>query len=187
MFGPETQKAHERRKREGFYKKFCQGAGLDIGHSGSDNSEPITNAIGIDMGFSGYDGIHLPFSTESQDFVYSSHCLEHISDYKTSIQEWFAVLKKGGHLIITVPHLALYEKRLSPPSNFNGGHLRFYSPASLMKEIEESLQMNSYRLIYMKDCSEGFDYTISPEKHSCGEYQIELILQKITPPIWTLK
>lgn len=187
MFGPETQKAHERRVREKFYELYCQGSGLDIGHSGSDNSEPITNAIGIDVTFPGYDGTILPFGNETQDFVYSSHCLEHIENYTQSLVEWWRVLKTGGHLIITVPHKCLYEKKANLSSNFNGGHLRFYTPGSLMKEIEESLQMNSYRLIYIKDCSEGFDYGIPPEKHSCGEYSIELVLQKITLPIWTLK
>ena len=184
MFGPETQKAHERRKREGFYEKFCQGSGLDIGHSGSDDSSPITNSIGVDIGFPGYDGLRLPFPDESQNFVYSSHCLEHIENYKEALVEWWRVLKFGGHLIITVPHKFLYEKKANPPSNWNSDHKRFYTPASLMKEIEESLIPNNYRVIYLKDCSEGFDYELSATKHSCGEYQIEVVLQKIQPPIW---
>lgn len=188
MYGPETQKAHERRFREWFYFKYCQGKGLDIGYQGSDkNHEPIENAIGVDTDYPGYDGKSLPFFDEEVDFVYSSHCLEHIEDYKQALQEWMRVIKFGGYLIITVPHQYLYEKKAFTPSNFNEDHKRFYSPGSLLIEVENSLEVNSYRVEYLKDCAEGFDYSIPPELHSSGEYQIELVLKKIQVPKWMIK
>lgn len=187
MFGAETQKAHFRRVREDFYSKFLQGKGLDIGFAGYESGTiPITNSIGVDKNYPNYNGTILPFENESQHFVYSSHCLEHIENYKESLVEWLRVLKIGGFLIITVPHKFLYEKK-EFPSRFNGDHRRMYTPASLMKEIEESFQPNSYRLVYIKDCAEDFDYSIPPEVHSCGEYQIELVLQKIEIPKWEIK
>lgn len=189
MKGPETDKSEPRRIREGFFDKYMQGNGLDIGYRGSiQDAEPVApNAIGIEMDYPGYDGRTLPFDDQSQDFVYNSHCLEHIVDYKQPIREWFRVLKVGGYLIITVPHQFLYEKKADKPSRYNGGHHRFYTPAKLMKEIEESLEPNTYRLRYLQDCDEGFDYTIPPEQHSHGEYQIELVIQKINKPDWNIK
>lgn len=187
-YGPETEKAHKRRLSESFYSKYCTGQGLDIGFAGAvDGAQPIWNAIGVDKDYPGYDGNILPFTNESQDFVYSSHCLEHIDTWQQAISEWYRVIKLGGYLIITVPHKFLYEKKASIPSNWNGDHRRFYTPASLMSEIEASLAPNSYRVEYLKDCAEGFDYSIGPELHSGGEYQIELILKKIAKPSWELK
>lgn len=188
VFGPETQKAHDRRNKAGFYKKYCQGKGLDIGFAGYvEGSKPITNSIGIDRDYPGYDGINLPFSEGSQDFVYSSHCLEHIEDYKGTIKEWHRVVKVGGFIIITVPHQYLYEKRASLPSQFNADHKRFYTGTSLLREIEESLLPNSYRIVYLQDCDNGFDYNIPVASHSSGEYQIELVLKKIETPKWSIE
>lgn len=187
-FGPETAKANRRRDYEGFYHKYCHGKGLDIGYRGSmQDADPIHNAYGIEFDTPGYDGKNLPFLNESQDFVYNSHCLEHISDYKQVIKEWFRVIKTNGFLIITVPHQFLYEKKLNLPSRYNEDHKRFYTPASLLKEVEESLEPNTYRIEYLKDCDEGFDYSIPPEQHSNGEYQIELVIKKIQKPKWDIK
>jgi SAM-dependent methyltransferase len=187
-YGPETEKADNRRRNEFFYYKYFNGEGLDIGYKGSlKDSHPIYNSIGIDTDYPGYDGKTLPFANESKDFVYSSHCLEHISDYKQAIQEWYRVIKINGYLIITVPHQFLYEKKKNLPSQFNEDHKRFYTPASLLKEVEESLIPNSYRVVYLQDCDQFFNYDIPPGTHSCGEYQIELVLKKIQTPTWTLK
>lgn len=187
-YGPETNKAHLRRSFENFYYLYTKGNGLDIGYKGSlKDADPIINSIGIDTDYPGYDGIILPFSDNSKDFVYNSHCLEHISNYKDTIKEWFRVIKIGGYLIITVPHQFLYEKKLNLPSRYNEDHKRFYTPASLLKEVEESLEPNTYRIEYLKDCDQYFDYSIPPEQHSNGEYQIELVIKKIEKPNWDIK
>lgn len=186
-YGPETQSAHERRVREGFYEKYCQGEGLDIGYKGSyKEAQPVDNAIGVELDYPGYDGLTLPFPDDSKDFVFSSHCLEHIDNYQHVIKDYFRVLKVGGYLLISVPHMFLYEKKREKPSRWNGDHRRFYTPASLMSEIEESLEPNTYRVRLLKDCDEGFNYILGPMTHSCGEYQIELVLEKINKPIWDL-
>ena len=58
---------------------------------------------------------------DSIDFVHSSHCLEHLKDPAEGLQNWFRVLKPGGHLIITVPDEDLYEQGVFP-STFNLDH-----------------------------------------------------------------
>lgn len=185
--GPETQKALSRRKSEGFLKKYCGGKGIDIGYRGEiPDAVPLPGAIGVELDYPGYDGKRLPFEDGSLDFVYSSHCLEHISDWRSAIVEYFRVLKVGGFLVLAVPHQFLYEKRRSLPSMYNGDHKRFYTPASLLAEVESSLAPNSYRLRHLKDCDVGYDYSIPPARHSAGEYEIECVLQKIELPAWNL-
>lgn len=57
----------------------------------------------------------------SLDFVHSSHCLEHLNNPLEGLQNWFRVIREGGHLIITVPDEDLYEQGIFP-STFNSDH-----------------------------------------------------------------
>jgi SAM-dependent methyltransferase len=188
MRGPETEKAHARRLKGEFVSKFMFGKGLDIGYRGQiPDAEPVLpDAIGVDLDYPGYDGTRLPFADASQGYVYSSHCLEHILDYRDAIREWFRVVREGGFLIIAVPHQFLYEKREHLPSRWNADHKRFYTPAALLREVEESLPPNAYRIRLLHDCDFDYDYSIPPERHSGGEYQVELVIEKIHPPVWGL-
>src|SRR3954451_8182591 len=119
--GPEAARSYQRRVESGFFKKYLSGKNiLDIGYRGEDQtSVPIVeHAVGIDLDYPGYDGVHLPFPDETQDSVYSSHCLEHIDDWRASLREWHRVTKIGGFIILTVPHQHLYEKRRELPSRW---------------------------------------------------------------------
>lgn len=188
--GPESRKAHERRVRTGFFKKYCGGIVLDIGYRGYEDIEVVPvlpDAVGIDLNYPGYDGSHLPFDDNSVDTVYNSHTLEHIDNPVSAIQEWFRVLRTGGYLIIAVPHQFLYEKRAITPSRWNLDHKRFYTPAKLVHEVESSLAPNTYRIRHLLDDDEYFDYRIPPETHSGGGYQIELVIEKINCPTWKLE
>jgi len=178
--GEESSKTWYEKVGSGFFSKYMKGQGLDIGGKGYINSHSILpNAILVDLDYPDYDGKTLPFEDNSQDFIYNSHCLEHIDDYQNAIRDWFRVTKKGGHIIITVPHAALYEKKDFPPSRFNGDHKRFYTPASLLREIEESLHINSYRIRHLMDNDKGHNYEDPPEVHGRGLYEIEVVVEKL--------
>jgi len=43
---------------------------------------------------------------ETYDFILSSHCLEHIADPLSALQEWRRVVKLDGYLLIIVPNSA---------------------------------------------------------------------------------
>jgi hypothetical protein len=187
--GLESRKSYDLKVANGFFDRYLSGSAiLEIGHKGHiEGAVPIVpQAIGIDLDYPGYDGATLPFPDESQDAVYTSHCLEHISDYRSVIREWFRVLKPGGHLIIVVPHQFLFERRRELPSRVSD-HKRFYTPATLLREIEEVLEPNSYRIRHLADNDFGFDYSILPREESVvGCYEVEVVLEKIQPPCWTM-
>lgn len=187
--GPEAAASNEYRILTGFYNQYCQGKGLDIGYRGSvkDADPVLPNAVGIDLDYPGYNGLHLPFDDETQDYVWASHILEHVVNWQKTLQEWYRVLKVGGYMIICVPHKALYEKKSRPPSKWNGDHKRFYTPGSLLLEVEAALPMNKYRIRSLRDNDRDFDYTIPVDKHSGGCYEIELVVQKIEGPTWDLE
>ena len=188
--GEEARKSQARRRESGFTQRYLSGANiLDIGYRGyiEDVVPIVPQAIGVELDYPGYDGRTLPFPEHSQDAVFASHCLEHIEDFRQSVRDWFRVLRVGGFLVIMVPHQYLYEKRLALPSHYNADHKRFYTPGSLMLDIEETLEPNSYRLRHLADNDMHFDYAIPPEKHSGGCYEIELVIERIAPPDWTLR
>lgn len=177
----ETKKAYARRKREGFFDKYCQGEGIDIGY----NSDPIT------PGCSGWDlqngdaqylnGVE----DESFDFVYSSHCLEHVWDVRCAIKNWFRVVRRGGYLIIAVPHRDLYEKKSQLPSYWNADHKHMFligqaelpDTLDIVEEVRTGLTGEKYEVQYVKVCDDGY---VNPGSliHSEGEYQIEMVIKK---------
>jgi SAM-dependent methyltransferase len=188
--GPETARNDARRRAEGFNARYLSGGHvLDIGYrGGTPDAQPVTEkAIGIDLETPGYDGVRLPFEDGSQDAVFASHTLEHIEDHRPVLAEWFRVLKRGGYLVIAVPHQYLYERKSALPSRFNGDHKRFYTPASLLREVEEALPPGCYRVRSLRDIDDGFDYDMPPERNPVGSYEIELVVQKIKPPFYAAR
>ena len=179
--GEESRKTWKQKLENGFFDKYMSGNGLDIGGTGylSNIHAILPTATIIDLGYPGYDGNTLPFSDCTQDYAYSSHCLEHIHNYKQAIREWHRVVKVGGHIIIAVPHQWLYEKKECLPSRYNEDHKRFYTAASFLREIEESLAPNTFRVKSLVENDSGYDYNQPDDQHSIGGYEIEVVLEKL--------
>ncbi|MFD1949453.1 DUF4214 domain-containing protein [Sphingomonas arantia] len=186
----EAGRSYRQRVRSGFLDRYCtNGIVLDVGYSGYDNPDNLTalpDAIGVDLNYPGYDGTRLPFDDGSIGTVFSSHCLEHIAEDLAVIRDWHRVLKVGGFIVCMVPHMALYEKRASLPSRFNEDHKRMYTSASLVASFEQALAVNSFRIRHLRENDTDFNYAIGPDRHSDGAYEIELVIEKIALPEWTL-
>ena len=180
--GGETTKAAKRRKKEGFFKKYFLGYGLDIGYGGD---KVVPNCDGWDV----EDGNAQYLDTiidNKYDFVYSSHCLEHMIDIETTLKNWIRVLKKYGHLILYIPDRDLYEKKITLPSNWNKDHKHYFTmydqkdgskcTIPIIPFIES--KFSNLSLIYSKKCNYGHTIT-DPKIHSDGEYSIELVYKKL--------
>lgn len=187
--GPEALQTYLDKLKSGFFMKYMQGVGLDIGYRGSrQDAEPILDsAIGVELDYPGYDGLTLPFKNESQDYVFSCHCLEHLVNVSDHLGEWWRVLKTDGYLVIIVPHQFLYEKKKSLPSKWNEDHKHFFTPARLLQWVELFFIPNTYRVRMCEDGDRGFNYKLGPDQHSGGQYEITLVLQKIKKPDWSLE
>ena len=94
-----------------------EGNGIDIG-CGLDPIFP--NAKPFDMADGDANEI-TKFVDTQYDYVFSSHCLEHMHNPKSAISEWWKLVKTGGHFIFTVPDEDLYEQGYFP-SLFNDDH-----------------------------------------------------------------
>jgi len=53
-------------------------------------------------------------------------------------------------------------------------------------EFEEALEPNTFRVRHVHDNDYGYDYSIGPESHAEGCYEIELVLEKTAKPSWTI-
>jgi hypothetical protein len=187
--GYESSKTYADKIASGFFERYLSGPNImEVGYKGYDGATvPIVpQAIGIDVGYAGYDGFSFPFADGSFDAIYSSHCFEHIGPWKAVLQDWYRLLKVGGYLVVVVPHQYLFERKRYLPSFFNGDHKRYYTSASLLLELQEAFAENSYRIRHLVENDKDFDYTPPPGEGSSGCYEIELVVEKIRKPYWSL-
>ena len=83
-----------------FAKHICKGIGYDIGYCKEEWKLP--GAIGIDLNDnSGYSADKLP--DEKVDYIFSSHCLEHVENWIDTLEYWLQHIKKGGVLFLYLP------------------------------------------------------------------------------------
>jgi SAM-dependent methyltransferase len=80
-------------------KKFCKGQGLDIGCG----DWPLDGATGIDMR-NGQNANSIPERVGGYDYIFSSHCLEHLENPIAAIQHWKSNIRAGGVLFLYLPH-----------------------------------------------------------------------------------
>lgn len=96
---------------------ILSGEGIDIG-CGPDPLTPEVQRFDLEHG----DANEITKFVNCQfDFVYSSHCLEHMHKPQSAILEWWKLVKPGGHLFVIVPDEDLYEQGVFP-SRFNPDH-----------------------------------------------------------------
>lgn len=98
-------------------RSILKGKGIDIG-CGPDLIAP--DVYGFDKEAGDANEI-TKYVREEFDFVFSSHCLEHMKNPRKAIQEWWKLVRPGGHLFFIVPDEDLYEQGVFP-SRFNGDH-----------------------------------------------------------------
>jgi len=179
-----------------FALRWFVGVGLDVG-AGDDSLglyaelfPRIRNVIPYDAP-QGNAQLLDNVEDDSFDFLYSSHCLEHLEDPFEGLRNWIRVVKPGGHLIINVPDEDLYEQG-TWPSRFNNDHkttwtidkAESWSPVSinvldLVRRFREEVLPLKIELIdhgYRASLwGRGIDQTRTP----AAEAAIEIVLQKV--------
>lgn len=139
------------------HKKLLQGKGIDIG---SGPYPVVQNAEPFDVIHGDADNI-LDYVKQvgEFDFVFSSHCLEHMKDPYKAISDWWKLVRPGGAIIFIVPDEDLYEQGYWP-SIFNGDHkhtftiskMKSWSPVSInVIELVNSLGDKKSSEIYLMD------------------------------------
>lgn len=112
-----------------FAKHFCQGFGVDIGFCQDDWKYP--DAIGADINDTSND-YHANNLPANLDYIYSSHCLEHLDDWVASLEYWVSSLKDSGVLFLYLPHPD--QEYWKPWNNRKHKHLLY------PKDVEDCLR-----------------------------------------------
>jgi SAM-dependent methyltransferase len=190
----ECSKSIARRLRDSRYAtRYFVGAGVDIGGRPDPLSlyaelfPNITTLKTWDIE-DGDAQFMAGVADESFDFVFSSHCLEHMRDAGEALANWFRILRPGGHLVITVPDEDLYEQGVWP-STHNRDHkhaftlmkARSWCPASanvldLVRALGPAADIRKLEVVdeTYRFGLPRFDQTLSP----VAECAIEMIVRK---------
>ena len=140
-------------------KAATTGCGIDIG-CGPDPVTPGARRFDLEHGDA---NVVSQFVKEQFDFVYSSHCLEHMYDPRMTILDWWKLVKPGGYLFVVVPDEDLYEQGVFP-SRFNDDHKatftiaksKSWSPKSInVLELANSLPGGQLVSLQLQD--HGYD------------------------------
>lgn len=131
---------------EGFAAKFafpfadqvCKGKGYDIGCNREEWSLP--GSIPIDLTIdNGYNAYFLP--DEKVDYIFSSHCLEHLEKWVEVLDYWYENLKDGGVLFLYLPDFS--QKYWRPWHNRK--HINAFTP----EIIKQYLIDKGYKKVFV--------------------------------------
>lgn len=115
----------------GFALQHCRGYGLDVGSS----AWPLAGCVPIP----GPDERHR-FNEGPFDFIFSSHCLEHIAEWQDELKLWEQSVKVGGMVFIYLPHPAM--EMWAPNGPWVGGEHKWApSPVTLVKWLHENTSL----------------------------------------------
>lgn len=176
-----------------FATRYFVGDGIDIG-AGDDSLLqyielfPRIRSV-TDWEIKHGDAQHLAKVEDGQfDFLFSSHCLEHLNDPVEGLFNWIRVVRAGGHLIVSVPDEDLYEQG-HWPSIFNKDHKRSFTIAKAVSWSSSSINIidllkktsDLAQPLSINTIDHAYRYRISGDQtHTpLTEASIEFILRKI--------
>ena len=170
--------------------KYTKGDGVEIGCG---LNKIHTSAIGINIVLSnmdfGYpfgaqikaDGSKLPwFSDDSLDYVFSSHCLEHLYEPEKALQEWTRVIHIGGFLVLILPHKNFYPNIGQP--NANKDHKNDFLPDDVKKMIDNIGKYEIIQFDSLHDTLKDNPVAISEASkygHDSLNFSFEIVAKKI--------
>jgi SAM-dependent methyltransferase len=188
--GRETEKSNKRRITQEIFHRVFKGKGIDIG-CGPDlltNSFKPQHEIhceAFDKQHGDANNITKYRQKESYDFVYSSHCLEHVYDPFKSLQEWGQLVKPGGYMVVVIPEEDLYEQGHFP-SRYNSDHkwtFTIYKPTSkphTVNVVDLLKQLDGFEIIRIEKVDTNYDYNLKNRDQTTmgAEANIEFVVRK---------
>lgn len=129
----------------------CKGIGYDIGCSKLEWALP--GSIPIDL-MLGSDGLTLPDTLV--DYIFSSHCLEHLPHWVNALDHWSSRLKSGGTLFLYLPHKTQEYWR---PWN-NRKHIHMFDEMIIRTYLEDNL----YTKVYISGVDLNNSFMVMAEK-----------------------
>ena len=142
-----------------FAEEVCDGEGLDIGCMKYEWA--FLGAEPIDISFdNGYSAMNLPSPVEvdpesiesAWDYIFSSHCLEHLPDWVKALDYWHTRLKVGGVVFLYLPdHSQKYWR-----SWHNRKHIHNLTPEIVGNYFKDQPEMWGDVLVSNVDLNNSF-------------------------------
>lgn len=104
------------------------------------------------------------FTSNSMDFVFSSHLLEHIQDARKALISWWRIIKPGGHLVLYLPHANFYPH--VGTQHANPDHKHDFLPDDIIK--------------LMRGFVGGWDLLVNEDRNEDREYSFYQVYRKRT-------
>lgn len=153
-------KEYPKFQSEGFASKFafpfaqqvCKGVGYDIGCNRIEWALP--KSIPVDITLSEYSANNLPET--KVDYIFSSHCLEHLDKWVVVLDYWTSKLKQGGVLFLYLPH---YDQEYWRAWN-NRKHVNIFTP----KIIKDYLISNGFKNVFVSERDLNHSFMAMGEK-----------------------
>lgn len=107
------------------------------------------------------------FESGSVDAIFSSHCLEHIEDYRAALAAWWDLIKVGGHIVLYLPHRDLYPN--IGTEGANPDHKHDFEPQDIVDALNAMVAQQG-----------GLEVLVNETRAEGMEYSFLLVVQKIT-------
>lgn len=137
-------------------KLYCDGKGIDVGPG----KWPLKGAIPVENEKE-QNAYNLDrFEDNSLDFVFSSHCLEHLKRWEEALYLWIRKLKAGGILFLYLPHKSM---KMWIPGGPWARHHHVWIPT--VEKINPFLRQNGLEILdYNPDKDEAWGFYIVAKK-----------------------
>lgn len=135
-----------------FAKHVCTGNGVDVGCNRTEWAFP--GAICVDPAINEYDALNFP--GENLDYIFSSHCLEHLPNWVDVLDYWTSKLKSTGVLFLYLPD---YSQTYWRPWH-NRKHLNIFTPEIIFDYMHD----NGYKNIFKSGVDLNNAFMVMGEK-----------------------
>lgn len=98
--------------------------------------------------------------TDSQDFVITSHVLEHAPDVIATLETWLRVVRKGGHVMMAIPELSQTFDRERAPTEIE----HFFEEFKNEKKLEQNYRWHYEEFLSKVDKLEGAPLVAAVDK-----------------------
>lgn len=149
---------------ENFAKEFCKGHGLNIGYGTESGKIFLSDCEYKDIK-NGQDCSTCSFIPDnSLNFIFSSHTLEHLDDWKYSLKNWLLKIKNGGCLFLYLPHYTMEYWR--PENNTKHKHIIFQEDIEhfMRKDLSMKNIFITGKDLYWSYCVVGFKAKTNQEE-----------------------
>ena len=120
-----------------YAKYFCNGDGFDIGCNRVEWAYPGAQPIDLNLDDE-WDALNLP--DRQVDYIFSSHCLEHLPNWVDALDYWGTKLKVNGTLFLYLPD---YSQEYWRPWN-NKKHIHVLDAIIIKDYLEDKKYTNIF-------------------------------------------